>query len=102
MDGQAGMNDLRGWTLEHKHRDQRTEGASGNCKSNHWLEKEGIYLEKELVKAGLGLGSILLRTGSYAKVFCAGGRYNQRQAPGKFIWPAHGLDDNENKQEKKK
>lgn len=53
-------------------RDWRREEGPGNRASNHWLEKkfqEGIYLEKELVQARLGLDSILLRTGSYTEGF---------------------------------
>lgn len=91
---EGGVSGLCGWMQEHKHRHRRREGASGNRESNRWLQKkfrESIYLERELVKARLGLGSILLRIGSTLMVSKQEGRHHQRQALGKFIWSAHGL-----------
>ena len=46
------------------------ERGAGNHESNYRLEKkflEGEQLEKELVKARLGLDSILLKTQKYTK-----------------------------------
>lgn len=60
MDAEEGASDLC-VGRESINRDWRREGGSGNRDSSRWLQKkfrEGIYLEKELGKARLGLDSI--------------------------------------------